>query len=132
MTKELIGGRKLVTTANVGGFDLSGEVPSRWRTGVYRIVQESLVNAARHSGGARVDVRVRSEPSGAVEVVVTDDGGGFDFDGVLDLEELGRRGLGPRSLMERVEGLGGELAIESRSSSTRVVVRLAATEAEES
>jgi signal transduction histidine kinase len=41
---------------------------------VYRIVQESLTNAARHAAGSRVGVRLRYEPD-AVDVAVVDDGG---------------------------------------------------------
>jgi signal transduction histidine kinase len=41
---------------------------------VYRIVQESLTNAARHAAGARVGVSLRYEPD-VLDVAVVDDGG---------------------------------------------------------
>jgi len=46
-------------------------------TTVYRLVQEGLSNAARHSGGSLVRVEV-SEPEELIEVAVADDGHGFD------------------------------------------------------
>jgi signal transduction histidine kinase len=59
------------------GLAVSG-TPHRLPTGlgltVYRIVQESLTNAARHAAGSRVGVSLRYEPE-AVEVAVVDDGG---------------------------------------------------------
>ena len=71
----------LVGTANESGLsvglDVSG-TPRRLPAGlgltVYRIVQESLTNAARHAAGSRVGVSLRYEP-GSVEVAVVDDGG---------------------------------------------------------
>ena len=49
---------------------------------VYRVAQEALSNAARHSGAARVEVGLRRRDDGGVELSVADDGRGFAFDGV--------------------------------------------------
>jgi two-component system, NarL family, sensor histidine kinase UhpB len=74
---------------------------------VYRVAQEALSNAARHSGAARVEVRLRRLESGGVELVAADDGRGFAFD-----ESEG--GLGIAGMRERALLIGGELTIESR------------------
>lgn len=74
---------------------------------VYRVAQEALNNAARHSGAGRVEVRLRREADGGVALEVTDDGRGFAFD---DSE----RGLGIGGMRERALLVGGELTIESR------------------
>jgi signal transduction histidine kinase len=65
----------------------------------FRIVQEALVNVARHAAATRAVVRVDYEPQ-AVELVVSDDGGG---DGPI------RDGRGLVNLRERVALYGGEL-----------------------
>jgi two-component system sensor histidine kinase UhpB len=73
---------------------------------VYRVAQEALSNAARHSGAGRVDVRLRRRGDD-VELEVADDGRGFAFD-----ESEG--GLGLAGMRERALLIGGELTIESR------------------
>jgi two-component system sensor histidine kinase UhpB len=74
---------------------------------VYRVAQEGLSNAARHSGAGRVEVHLRRLDGGGVELTVTDDGRGFAFD-----ESEG--GLGIAGMRERALLIGGELTIESR------------------
>ncbi|HEY2478448.1 MAG TPA: sensor histidine kinase [Solirubrobacterales bacterium] len=73
---------------------------------VYRVAQEALSNAARHSGAAHVAVALRRGAEG-VELTVADDGRGFAF---ADSE----RGLGIAGMRERALLVGGELTIESR------------------
>lgn len=73
---------------------------------VYRVAQEALVNAARHSEAGRVDVTLRRSGEGA-ELTVADDGRGFAF-------EQSERGLGIGGMRERALLVGGELTIESR------------------
>jgi len=74
---------------------------------VYRVAQEALNNAARHSGAGRVEVRLRRGGDGGVELEVADDGRGFAFD-------ESERGLGIGGMRERALLVGGELTIESR------------------
>lgn len=79
-------------------------------TCVYRVVQEALTNAARHSQARTVDLRVAAE-DGWIRVKVTDDGIGFD----PALEK--RKGLGLLGMEERVRELGGRLQLTSRPGS---------------
>jgi two-component system sensor histidine kinase UhpB len=72
----------------------------------YRVAQEALTNAARHSGADRIDVTLRRSGDG-VELTVTDDGQGFAF-------EQSERGLGIGGMRERALLIGAELTIESR------------------
>jgi two-component system sensor histidine kinase UhpB len=74
---------------------------------VYRVAQEALSNAARHSGAEHVAVRLRRDPGAGVALEVADDGGGFAFD-------ESERGLGIPGMRERALLVGGELTIESR------------------
>jgi signal transduction histidine kinase len=74
--------------------------------GVYRIVQEALANAARHSGAPVAHVWV-SARAGLLSVVVADEGGGFDPAAAVD------PGIGLAGMYERAELLGGHLSIHS-------------------
>ena len=74
---------------------------------VYRVAQEALSNAARHSGAARVEVRLRRTEGSGVVLEVADDGCGFAFD-------ESERGLGIGGMRERALLIGAELTIESR------------------
>jgi two-component system sensor histidine kinase UhpB len=74
---------------------------------VYRVAQEALSNAARHSGAEHVAVRLRRDPGAGVALEVNDDGRGFAFD-------ESERGLGIPGMRERALLVGGELTIESR------------------
>jgi two-component system sensor histidine kinase UhpB len=73
---------------------------------VYRVAQEALSNAARHSGAERIEVTLRRSGEG-VELEVADDGRGFAF-------EESERGLGIAGMRERALQLGAELTLESR------------------
>jgi len=84
---------------------------------VYRVAQEALSNAARHSGAERVEVRLRrthpsesdtpSTEGDGVLLEVSDDGRGFAFD-------ESERGLGIGGMRERALLVGADLTIESR------------------
>ncbi|HET7507170.1 MAG TPA: sensor histidine kinase [Solirubrobacterales bacterium] len=74
---------------------------------VYRVAQEALSNAARHSGAKQVEVRLHRADGGGVLLEVADDGRGFAFD-------ESERGLGIGGMRERALLIGAELTIESR------------------
>jgi two-component system sensor histidine kinase UhpB len=74
---------------------------------VYRVAQEALSNAARHSGAEHVAAHLARRSDGGVELRVKDDGRGFAFDEA-------EHGLGIAGMRERALLVGGELTIESR------------------
>jgi signal transduction histidine kinase len=74
-------------------------------TTVYRVVQEALSNAARHSGGSLVRVEV-AERDDAVHVSVADNGRGFN-------PATATGGFGLRGMRERVQLAGGSMTIHS-------------------
>jgi len=100
-----------------------GSVPRILGDQVYRIVEESLSNIARHAQAqvARVDVKLL--PHG-VRIVVEDDGCGFAFCGRYDLATLNDRRLGPVSLRERIGSLHGALVLTSTLSGSRLDIAL--------
>jgi signal transduction histidine kinase len=85
-------------------------------TTVYRLVQEALSNAARHSGGSVVRVEV-AECDDAVDVCVADNGHGFD-------PVSATNGFGLRGMRERVELAGGWMTIDSSPDGCAVRARL--------
>lgn len=73
----------------------------------YRIVQEGLTNALRHSGARHVEVALDCTDEW-VEVTVSDDGTGAE-------PEATANGFGLRGLRERLRGVGGELDVTAGS-----------------
>ena len=90
----------------------------------FRVAQEALGNAVRHSDARHVSVELTGTPS-SLELVITDDGKGFDVDSVPN------GGLGLVSMRERVESVGGLLEIHaSRASGTSLRVTVPTRTAE--
>jgi signal transduction histidine kinase len=77
------------------------------RTCVYRVVQESLTNCARHAQASSVQIIVQGN-DGRVSLTVRDNGRGFDP------KNVGSRGLGLIGMEERIKKLGGTLTIASQ------------------
>jgi signal transduction histidine kinase len=86
-----------------------GGAPKRLDTAlesaIYRLVQEALTNAAKHADATRADVRVHAIP-GAIELIVSDDGHGFDPTDATS-------GFGLMGMRERVALVHGTFAIDS-------------------
>ena len=74
---------------------------------VYRIVQEALQNAVKHSGARQASVHLSGYRDGLV-VTIADNGAGFDVDAAWG------KGLGLISMAERLEPFGGSLNIRAR------------------
>jgi signal transduction histidine kinase len=93
-------------------------LPDAQSTCVYRVVQEALTNAARHSGASRVDIAL-GYGSGKVSGAISDDGQGFES------SARRRDGLGLIGMEERVRELGGALRLASSPGhGTRIEFRL--------
>ncbi|MCK0090958.1 sensor histidine kinase [Rhodococcus sp. HNM0563] len=78
---------------------------------VYRILQESLTNSARHAPGAAVDVRIRWSP-GTVEMAVTNGPRTEAVEAVVLSDRNG--GSGIRGMGERAATVGGRLVAHPR------------------
>jgi two-component system, NarL family, sensor histidine kinase UhpB len=84
---------------------------------IYRVAQEALSNAVRHSGAETIRVRLTRDGE-HVELEVADDGRAFTFDEA-------QLGLGLTGMRERALLVGGDLQIESRADlGTRVRLRI--------
>jgi PAS domain S-box-containing protein len=74
----------------------------------FRVLQEGLQNAAKHSGLTKFDVRLWGTPE-EIQLTISDSGVGFDIN-----ESRASQGLGLISMQERLKLLKGTLSIESR------------------
>ncbi len=81
------------------------ELDPRVQAAAFRVVQEALHNALRHSGASEVSVTL-SRARGRVVLEVADDGAGFD-------PGLAVPGLGLASMRERAAAVGGKLRVSS-------------------
>ena len=87
---------------------------------IFRIIQEALANAHRHSGASMA--RVALEQAGdAVRLTIEDDGSGFDPEG---LASRGLEGVGISGMRMRAAELGGTLEIESGARGSRLTATL--------
>ena len=94
--------------------EVSGEqkrLPPDTEISLFRIIQEALINAAKHAKVASANIKIAYLP-GNVHVNVTDSGGGFDLpDKIGSLPRDGKLGL--TGIKERVKLLGGRVEIHS-------------------
>jgi signal transduction histidine kinase len=89
---------------------LSERLPAGVETTIYRFVQESLTNAAKHAKASRVEILLRHDQH-ELQCSVRDNGAGFDINEVLSRK--GSRGLGLVGIRERVESVNGIVSIHS-------------------
>jgi len=99
--------------------DVRSTLPSEIGVCLFRVLQEALHNAAKHSGVKRIEVRL-GEESGDIHLVVSDLGKGFDVEAARE-----GRGLGLTSMQERVRLVNGTIQIQSKAmGGTTIQVRV--------
>jgi signal transduction histidine kinase len=81
-------------------------VPDPLKAVIYRILQEAMNNVAKHSKANLVSTSLRRKKDGRIELVIEDNGTGFNMESV-------KKGLGLGSMRERAELSGGSFDIES-------------------
>ena len=95
------------------------ELHEPYATAVFRIVQESLANVAKHANATEVEVVV-ARTAGEVTLRINDNGAGFQPGGPRKLKSLGLAGM-----RERAHLLKGTLDIDSApGAGTRVEARI--------
>src|SRR5580693_5247452 len=101
---------------------VAGRLPGPMEIALYRIVQEALTNASKHSKASRVWIRI-GRKNRTFRCSIEDNGVGFD---VRAKQSDGkRRGLGLIGMQERLNGIGGTLSIDSaRGRGTRLLIQL--------
>jgi signal transduction histidine kinase len=91
------------------GRDVPGHVPLEISFALFRVLQEALLNSAKHSGERHFEVELYGT-SGAIHLTVFDSGVGFD-PGVA----MQGSGLGLTSMRERLKLVNGEFSIDSQA-----------------
>jgi signal transduction histidine kinase len=108
---------KFSTDLDEAGGLLSSDV----EINLYRILQEAINNALKHSGATSIIVEIKREPP-VLRVSVLDDGRGFDAMGAQsNLEQ--KNGFGLKGMAERVKLIGGAFEAQSAAGrGTRITV----------
>ena len=88
--------------------DVRSTLPTEIGLCLFRVLQEALHNAAKHSGVKRTEVQLR-EDSGEIHLIVHDSGSGFDGETVKR-----GKGLGLTSMRERIRLVNGTIDIQSK------------------
>ena len=106
--------------------DIVGEerrLPEEVAIALFRIAQEAMRNAWRHSGGSHINIKVEFGENKTV-IVVSDDGKGFELPEKLsDLARTGKLGL--TGMQERAQLVGGKLLVQSQPGmGTSIMVEL--------
>ena len=87
--------------------DVPAAIPKEISLCLFRVLQEALQNAVKHSADQNLTVEVHGTNEG-ISLTVSDSGIGFDW-----REAMNRRGLGLISMRERLRLVNGELFIQS-------------------
>ncbi len=107
------------------GFDVDShlEISRRLQpaaeTALYRMVQEAMTNAARHSSGRTISL-VLSQRDGWTQAIIEDDGTGFDVEAVRREGES----VGIHGIAERADLVGGHVQFESTGLGTTVFIEV--------
>jgi len=103
--KEFAGRQKIEIECR---HDVRSTLPPEIELCLFRVLQEALHNAVKHSGVNRIEVQLR-EQSGEIHLIVSDSGRGFDIEAIKQ-----GKGLGLISMRERVRLVNGTIDIESK------------------
>jgi signal transduction histidine kinase len=89
---------------------------------IYRVLQEAVINVAKHANATRIGIILRASRDEVV-LVVEDDGKGFGWQ--MNVDRAPSPQLGIRGMKERLELVGGTLEIETaRDRGTTLLVRV--------
>lgn len=88
--------------------DVRSTLPEEIGLCLFRVLQEALHNAVKHSGMKRIEVQLQEEP-GEIHLIIKDLGKGF----AIETARHGR-GLGLTSMQERVRLVNGMIDIQSK------------------
>ncbi|PRB84495.1 histidine kinase [Pseudomonas sp. MYb185] len=104
------------------------QLPSQWpcdlsspeQLALTRFLEEALTNIIKHSHAHSLTISMSGLRGGGMQLVVTDDGMGFDVDATLQAGH----GVGMRSMHARIARIGGQLRIHSRPGETTLTAIL--------
>jgi signal transduction histidine kinase len=100
---------------------VNANLPQSMGHDIHHLLRESLINIARHAQASQVQAIITIK-AGWVNIKVSDDGKGFPFQGQHDLAGLTALGLGPKTLMERIATLNGQIIINSSAAGAKLEI----------
>ena len=109
-------------TVDLKGENVARDLPALIAFQLLRIIQEALANVRKHASAQNAWITFSKPDEGRLQMVIGDDGRGFDPDTV---SETPSTSFGLAGMRERVESLGGELTLESQPGlGTQVIVAI--------
>jgi len=108
--KQLYGNIRIDYRADIAETD----IPDFMKIIIYRIIQEGLSNAEKHSEAStvRLDLSYERKDGERISLTIEDNGHGFEVDSVLSNKDP-LSGYGLTAMMERCEIVGGTFNIDS-------------------
>lgn len=94
---------------------LTGNLPARYETALYKVMQGSLSNIAAHADAQRVSITIQTRRQ-SVTMRIEDDGRGFDVEKKLSTPP---KCYGLRAMKDRIELLGGSVTFVSQAARRR-------------
>ncbi|GGI56417.1 tetratricopeptide repeat-containing sensor histidine kinase [Winogradskyella haliclonae] len=95
--------------------NIDGTVSKNVELHVYRIIQETLSNIVRHSEAKAVKIKIK-KPKGEIDITVSDNGKGFDFQ-----TKYKDMSLGLKTLKERAKIIGAKLYFDSQDNNGTIM-----------
>ena len=99
----------LIVIADASGYR---PLPQNREEALFRIAQEALNNAVKHSQAERIEIRIRAEGNQTVSLTIADNGVGF-LPGKASGTRKGANGMGLTTMRERAEAFGGTVRVLS-------------------
>jgi signal transduction histidine kinase len=119
LTSHLSRSWDATVSASVEPADLT--VPDGVEDNVVRIAREAVANSVRHGGARKIDIKVRQNDD-RLDIAIGDDGRGFAFQGRMANGELASYAGRPRSLHDRIIGMGGTMTVTSSKSGASIEI----------
>ena len=73
-------------------------------TVLYRVIQESVNNVIKHAKASQLDISIHHNPNEGTDVLIEDNGQGFELDKALQKD-----GIGLQNISNRIQYLGGSV-----------------------
>jgi signal transduction histidine kinase len=110
-------------SVHLSGEEIAAGLPPLIAFQLLRIIQEALANVRKHAHARNARIDFTRPEAERLQMVVADDGQGFEPDAVPT--DSSRKSFGLASMRERVESLGGELKLDSHhGGGTRISVSI--------
>jgi len=97
-------------------FGMDQRLSNEIEVNVYRIVQELLNNTLKHANAGKLNVQL-NRIEGNLNLIVEDDGKGFDTE-LLQTKE----GIGLKNVAERIKKLNGKMSIDSGEKGSSIIM----------